>query len=83
LTLLANYLKDAPFFGGASPLTCDFVLYELLDQTSLLDSTNALANFPTLQAYVKRFAALPAIAAYLKSPTFITRPVNNGVASWK
>lgn len=36
-----------------------------------------------LQSLWERFGALPAIAAYKKSPKYIERPCNNKMAAWK
>jgi len=76
--------KGEIFLSGlATPLTADFIAYEILHQTSLMDQTNALAKFPSVVAYIKRFEALPAIASFLQHPEYIHRPCNNVMAHFK
>jgi glutathione S-transferase len=64
------------FAGGNSATACDFVMYELLDQNSLM-IPGSLEEFPLLQAYCKNVAALPAISTYLASDRNIVYPCNN------
>lgn len=73
----SKYLgKNQYFGGGTTPTACDFVMYELLDQNSLM-IPGCLDSFPTLQAFCKNFAALPKIAEYLASERNIIFPCNN------
>ncbi|KAK6177389.1 hypothetical protein SNE40_015498 [Patella caerulea] len=71
-----KYLGDKQWFAGDNITVCDFPMYELLDQ-HLLMSPGCLDKFPKLQAFLKRFEAIPQIKAYMASPKFIKRPVNN------
>eukprot|EP00500_Bicosoecida_sp_ms1_P007155 CAMPEP_0203822688 /NCGR_PEP_ID=MMETSP0115-20131106/46965_1 /ASSEMBLY_ACC=CAM_ASM_000227 /TAXON_ID=33651 /ORGANISM="Bicosoecid sp, Strain ms1" /LENGTH=294 /DNA_ID=CAMNT_0050731723 /DNA_START=10 /DNA_END=890 /DNA_ORIENTATION=+ len=65
------------FAGGLT--VADFVLFELLDQArGMLEGAVAFAEaYPSLAAFLERFAALPAIAAYRKRDDFIEHPINN------
>merc|ERR1712125_17131 len=73
----SKYLGENQYFGGGTtPTACDFVMYELLDQNSLM-IPGCLDSFPTLQAFCKNFAALPKIAEYLASERNIIFPCNN------
>jgi len=62
-----------------SPLLCDFVIAELLEQTSMVFAAE-FEKFPTLKQYVADFNALPAIAKYREHPYYIKSPINNMVA---
>eukprot|EP00932_Pfiesteria_piscicida_P006002 SRR837773.15921.p1 GENE.SRR837773.15921~~SRR837773.15921.p1 ORF type:complete len:247 (-),score=96.04 SRR837773.15921:83-781(-) len=71
-----------PFLCGDAPGAADFKGYEDFDKCRLL-SAGCLDQFPALKAYVERFETLPRIAAYLASPRFKARPVNNPHAQFK
>lgn len=76
LAKLSTFLGEESWFAGAALTACDFVLYELFDQNQLMVN-GVLADFPNLQAFHARFAALPAIKEYLASSRCITFPCNN------
>ena len=60
----------------------DFILYEMLDQHSILVH-DCLDSFPNLKAYCEKFRSLEPIKAYMSSADFITRPLNNPHAGFK
>ena len=55
---------------------------EDLDKSQII-APGCLKKLPGLTAFVKRFEALPAIAAYLASERHIERPLNNPHAQFK
>lgn len=64
--------------------------HEVLDGLSYMvaelateGAPGALDKYPQLAAYKARFEALPPIAAFRASPTYLSRPFNNKVALWK
>ncbi|XP_031572852.1 glutathione S-transferase Mu 3-like [Actinia tenebrosa] len=75
----ADFLGEEKFFVGEKITFVDFVMYELLDQHKVFDAS-LLEPHANLKAYLERIEALPAIAAYMKSDKFITRPINNPIA---
>ncbi|XP_073398549.1 glutathione S-transferase Mu 4-like [Dendrobates tinctorius] len=83
-TVLARYsqfLGERHWFLGDKITFVDFLMYDVLDQHNMLDPT-CLQKFKNLQAFHARFEALPAIAAYMKTPRFIRNRINNRMASW-
>lgn len=76
LAKYSSYLGERSWFAGDELTACDFVMYELLDQNSLM-VPGVLDDFPNLKSYSARFAALPAIASYLSSDRNIVFPCNN------
>ena len=78
---LSHFLGDQTWLAGNSLSFPDFHLYEMLDEHILL-SPNCLKAFPNLSSFHTRFAALPRIAAYMKSDSFMVRPINNKMAGW-
>ncbi|XP_068121640.1 glutathione S-transferase Mu 5-like [Hyperolius riggenbachi] len=77
----SRFLGDREWFASNKITFVDFVLYDTLDELKMLEPT-CLQNFPNLQAFLDRFEAFPAIAAYLKAPRCMRTPVNNRMASW-
>eukprot|EP01115_Flamella_aegyptia_P015161 TRINITY_DN910_c0_g1_i1.p1 TRINITY_DN910_c0_g1~~TRINITY_DN910_c0_g1_i1.p1 ORF type:complete len:220 (-),score=69.16 TRINITY_DN910_c0_g1_i1:31-690(-) len=77
-----KFLNGKEWLAGQKLSIADFMLYEMVDEHTILEPT-ILDKFPNLQNYRKRFAALPQIAAYMKSDRFIDRPLNNTVAQFK
>ncbi|CAI9554870.1 unnamed protein product [Staurois parvus] len=77
----SHFLGDRHWFAGDKITYVDFVMYDVLDQNRMLDPT-CLQNFSNLQDFLSRFEALPAIAAYMKSPRFMKTPINNRMAFW-
>lgn len=82
LDLFEKFLGDKPWFAGNEITFVDFVMYELLDQHKLLDA-KLLSSEKKLTAFLDRFEALPQIKAYMATPGFMKRPVNNKSAHWK
>ncbi|OWF51238.1 Glutathione S-transferase Mu 5 [Mizuhopecten yessoensis] len=74
--------KNSWFARGESVTACDFPMYELLDQHTLM-KPGCLDDFPNLTAFQKRFEDLPKIKEYLKDPSYIAFPVNNKVAKFR
>ena len=70
-------------FVGERVCLVDFILYELLWQTSLMvpGSINE-SNHPCLLAFISAFAKLPPISAYMASSDYIERPINSDFASF-
>lgn len=77
-----KYLGDKKFFVGDKVTVCDFHIYEMITQHTLMDA-GVLSAAPKLKAYLKRFEELPAIKKYLSSDRFKARPINNKSASFK
>lgn len=78
------------FLCGAKETIADFTLFEVLDGVSTMvaelsepKGEDVLAAYPALKAYKARFAALPAVAEFMASPSYMRRPFNNKVAVWK
>jgi glutathione S-transferase len=65
--LVANHGGDG-FIAGAQLSVADLALWYLLELTVDNGFAAALADCPKLQAFAKRIAARPRIAAYLASP---------------
>ncbi|XP_056413872.1 glutathione S-transferase Mu 4-like [Hyla sarda] len=83
-TVLARYsrfLGERQWFVGDKLTLADFLVYDALDSNKILDPT-CLQNFKNLQDFLTRFEALPAIAAYLKTPRCKRIPVNGREAFW-
>jgi len=80
LTRFEKFLGTKKWFAGEKLTFVDFLVYEQLDQHTVLES-HCLDKFPNLTVFVKRFAELPKISSYLKSDKCIKRPCNNPSAS--
>lgn len=65
-------------FVGERISLVDFILYELIWQTSMMvpDSITD-TNRPNLSAFIESFAKIPQIAAYMKRSEYIERPINS------
>jgi len=72
---LNAYLGQKQWFLGQRITYVDFLFYDLLTNYNQLDST-LLEGFDNLKALLKRFEALPAIAAYMKTDKFVKWPIN-------
>ncbi|XP_069612433.1 glutathione S-transferase Mu 4-like [Ranitomeya imitator] len=81
LTRYSKFLGKRHWFLGDKITFVDFLMYDVLDQHHILDPT-CLQKFKNLQDFHARFEALPAIAAYMKTPRFIRNRINNRMASW-
>lgn len=77
----SHFLGDRHWFAGDKLTFVDFLMYDVLDQHRMLD-LNCLQKYSNLQDFLSRFEALPAIAAYMKSPRFMKTPINNRIAFW-
>ena len=72
------------FASADTPLTADFHLFEMLDQHLIFGKSqgvDALAEFPTLAAYHKRFLELEPLKGYFAGPMHAL-PLNNKSASF-
>jgi glutathione S-transferase len=71
-------------FVGARISIVDFILYELVWQTSVMvpGSISAI-NQPNLTAFMATFENIPQIAAYMARSDYIERPINSDSASFK
>jgi len=74
-------LGDKKFFAGDKVTGCDFHVYEMMDVHAMLEPQLIEAR-PKLKAFWERFQELPAIKAYLASPSFKKNPVNGIMAAW-
>lgn len=61
---LVHLLGDRPWFAGPQPTLADVLVYDALESLESIDP-QAL-DAPTLSAFLARFRAVPAIAAYLE-----------------
>ena len=66
LGLVAAWLGDAPFFGGARLLFADYFVLTVLDEAAAF-FPSAMARAAPLAAYRRRMYARPGIAAYAAS----------------
>jgi glutathione S-transferase len=66
LGLVAAWLGDAPFFGGARLLFADYYVLTVLDEAAAF-FPSAMARVQPLAAYRQRMYARPGIAAYAAS----------------
>jgi len=67
--LKKNHNGEGFFFGDSFTLA-DANAFHILNDWTRPVAPDALKAFPALEAYRKRIAAIPQIAAYLKSPRF-------------
>ncbi|XP_068997267.1 glutathione S-transferase Mu 3-like [Embiotoca jacksoni] len=81
LKQLSSFLGDRKWFAGDKITFVDFIMYELLDQHRMFQST-CLDDFKNLKDLLDRFEALEKIAAYMKSDRYMKTPVNNKMAKW-
>lgn len=78
----AEFLGEKKFLTGDKITFVDFILYEIMDEHQIFDST-LLEPHKNLKDFLKRIEELPTIAAYLKSDRFKPRPINNKMAKFK
>lgn len=78
------------FLAGSRLTIADFAFAEVLDgiqamvaELSEEKGKQAFASYPAIAAYKARVEALPKIAAFRSSPSFMARPFNNKVAVWR
>jgi glutathione S-transferase len=75
---------ESPHFVGSRISHVDFILYELVWQTSVMvPGSVTRAHRPRLHAFIEAFAKIPSIAAYMARDTYIERPINSESASFK
>lgn len=84
----ARLLGTKPFMTGDRVTVADLKIYETLRKLKLIEEqpevgTKALAAFPTLLDFMARVEELPAMKAYLSSPAFMARPLNNAHGLFK
>jgi glutathione S-transferase len=85
LAIIATLLGDNDWVGASTLTWPDFVAYELLTQITIMfpGELEKSDNGVKALAFIARFAALPAIKAYLSSDRFIERPINNPTAAFR
>jgi glutathione S-transferase len=66
LGLVADWLGDAPYFGGARLLFADYYVLTVLDEAAAF-FPSAMARAAPLAAYRERMYARPTLAAYAAS----------------
>jgi len=65
-------------FGGTRISLVDFILYELIWQTSVMVPDSITENNrPNLFAFIESFVNIPQIAAYMSQSTYIEQPINS------
>ena len=65
-------------FVGKRISLVDFILYELIWQTSvMIPDSITVNNRPSLFAFIESFANIPQITAYMLQSTYIERPINS------
>ena len=65
-------------FVGERISLVDFILYELIWQTSVMVPGSITdGNRPSLFAFIESFASIPQIAAYMSQSSYIERPINS------
>lgn len=82
LAALERFLGDGPFVAGAAVTIADFKAWDEVDKARIV-SPGCLDAHPRLLAYHARFRALPRIAAFLGSPGYAERPLNNPHARFR
>jgi len=79
---LETYGTD--YFCSSTPCTCDFHIWEMLDQHELLakkfSKDSVLTAFPKCKAFYERFRALPTLQKYFDSDAY-KLPINNELAN--
>ena len=75
-------LKD-PFFAGSSMTTCDFHIWEIIDQHEMMAKKAGLPSpvkaFPKMEAFYHRVRQLPQLFEYFESDDY-KLPVNTSKA---
>ncbi|KAH7948407.1 hypothetical protein HPB52_021974 [Rhipicephalus sanguineus] len=70
----AYLAKHGPFGAGKSVTYVDFLLYEALQVIKTMGPRTFLKDFPALEEYCQRVAALPGLKEYLASDRFKSWP---------
>eukprot|EP01017_Pseudomicrothorax_dubius_P045400 TRINITY_DN7848_c0_g1_i1.p1 TRINITY_DN7848_c0_g1~~TRINITY_DN7848_c0_g1_i1.p1 ORF type:complete len:230 (-),score=61.62 TRINITY_DN7848_c0_g1_i1:57-746(-) len=71
LEQIAKFLGQKQFLTGDITY-CDFLLFELISFLQTIDPT-LIERYPNLISYIDRFASIPSIAEFLKSPRHTAR----------
>lgn len=76
--------EGTDYFCGKAPCTCDFHIWEMLDQHTLLAKKHSAGDvfekIPKCKAFYDRFRALPSLQKYFDSEAY-KFPVNNPIAN--
>jgi glutathione S-transferase len=81
LKQFSDFLGNNPYFASKNLSYADFMVYDMLDQHKLF-SQRCLDQFPNLQQFTQRIEALPDIAAYMRSGTFLKTSLNGRMAKF-
>jgi len=84
----SSLIGEKPFLTGDVVTVADLKFYETMRKLKLIEAhpevnTETIKSFPTLEAFVDRVEALPAIQAYQASAAFMARPLNNPHAKFR
>ena len=72
---IVAYLGDKEWFVGSGPSMVDFQFFETIESLKALSEDNRLyEQYPTLEGFRNRVAALPRFAEYLASDRFVRGP---------
>ena len=72
---IVSFLGDKQWFVGNGPSMVDFQFFETVESLKALSEDNRLyEQFPTLEGFRNRVAALPRFAEYLASDKFLSGP---------
>jgi glutathione S-transferase len=88
LKLWSDYLGAKPFMTGGTVTVADLKIYETFRKLKLIGSQPSVgqspfAAFASLQSFIDRVEAIPALKKYQASPAFMARPLNNAHAQFK
>jgi len=81
LCQLAKFLGANKFVLGDRVTYVDFIFYEMLYFFTKFDASY-LQPHPNLEAYIATFEAIPEIAAYMASPSYIAAPCIAPIAKY-
>ncbi|CAG2114478.1 unnamed protein product [Medioppia subpectinata] len=81
LNPLSRFLGTRQWFTGNHINYVDFLAYELLDWFRLF-SAGTVDKYQNLIQFLTRFESLPAIKAFMKSPEFISWPIDSPNDIW-
>lgn len=81
LEQLAKFLGERKFVLGDRISYVDFFIYSVVDYIRLF-KPELLENQATLNAFLDRIEALPAINAYIKSDKFYRMPITGPMSKW-
>ncbi|XP_038958931.1 glutathione S-transferase Mu 3 isoform X1 [Rattus norvegicus] len=81
MKIYSEFLGKRPWFAGDKVTYVDFLAYDILDQYRMFEP-ECLDAFPNLKDFLARFEGLKKISAYMKSSSFLPRPVFTKIAQW-